>query len=365
MIPIAQPAIGPEEIAAVKEVLESGMLAQGPKVSELEASFAAYCGTKYAVALSSGTAALHTALLAAGVQAGDEVITTPFSFIATVNTILMVGAKPVLVDIDPKSCNLSASLVEKAVTPQTKAILPVHLYGQPCDVEQLESIAAKHKLLIIEDACQAVGATYKNKKAGAFGDFGCFSLYATKNIVSGEGGIVTTNRKEYADAMKRFRQHGMSGTYEYEHLGYNYRLTDIQAAVAVEQLKKVSDFTQARQANAARLDRGLKGVKGLVGPTVLPNRTHVYNQYTIRITKDFPLSRDEVAAKLREKGIGAGIYYPKPLHAIPHIARYGYAPGDFPEAERAAAEVLSLPVHPGVSEADIATIVSSVKELAA
>lgn len=364
MISIAQPDIGPEEIAAVNDVLKSGMLAQGPKVAELEKAFAEYCGTKYAAAVSSGTAAIHASLHAAGVGSGDEVITTPFSFIATINPILFVGAKPVLVDIDPETFNIDAAKLEKAVTANTKAIIPVHLYGQPSDYDELSAVASQHGLKVIEDACQAVGAEYKGKKAGNLGDLGCFSLYATKNIMSGEGGMVTTNDEKYLAAIRRFRQHGMTGPYEYAEAGYNYRMTDLQAAIAVEQLKKVNNFNAARQKNAELLNRELNGVPGIELPKQRENRTHVYHQYTIRLKDEFPLDRDEAVKALKEKGIIAGAYYPKALHEYPHVAKLDYKPGDFPEAEKAARQVLSLPVHPKVSEADVKLIAEAIKGLA-
>ena len=364
MINVAAPIIENEEIDAVDAVLKSGMLAQGPKVAELEAAFAKYCGTKFAIAVNSGTAAIHAALFAAGVGPGDEVITTPFSFIATINPILFLGAKPVLVDIDPTTFNIDIQQIEKAITPKTKVIMPVHLYGQPCDYSELQALADKHGLLIVEDACQAIGASYGDKKAGNLGDLACFSLYATKNIMSGEGGVVTTNDERYVTAMKSFRQHGMVAPYEYAGIGYNYRLTDLLAAIAVEQLRKVDTFNASRQSNAQALNQGLKGVKGLQVPTIKAGRTHVFHQYTVRITPDFRLSREELMAGLKDKGVGSGIYYPKPLHSYPHIAALGYKQGDFPNAEQAANQVLSLPVHPKVSGADVQTIVAAIKELA-
>lgn len=364
MIHIASPDVGPEETEAINEVLKSGILAQGPKVAELEKAFAAYCGTKYAAAVSSGTAALHTALHAAGIGSGDEVITVPFSFIATINPILFVGARPVLVDIDPKTFNIDTKQLEKAITPRTRAIMPVHLYGQPCDYNELAAVAKKHDLRVIEDACQAIGASYGDKKAGSLGDLGCFSLYATKNIMSGEGGMITTNSEEYLNTIKSFRQHGMTGPYEYGGIGYNYRMTDLQAAIAVEQLKKADKFNVARQKNAQLFNEGLKDVTGIVLPSVAGNRTHVYHQYTIRVTDEFPLSRDELISELKNRGIGSGAYYPKALHTYPHIAKLGYQPGDFPEAEKAAAQVISLPVHPKVSRLDAQTIIKALKELA-
>lgn len=363
MIGIAAPEIGPEEIKAVNDVLLSGMIAQGPKVTELEQAFADYCGTKYAVAVNSGTAALHAALYAAGVRAGDEVITVPFSFIATINPILMLGAKPVLVDIDPVTFNMDMTQVEAVITGKTKVIMPVHLYGQPCDVTPLRQLAKKHGLKIVEDACQAVGAEYNGKKAGNFGDFGCFSLYATKNIMCGEGGIITTNNEDSTALMKQFRQHGMSAQYEYVDLGYNYRMTDLQAAIAIEQLKKVDRFNNARIDTASLYNQGLANIKGLLTPEVADSRTHVYHQYTIRITNDCAINRDDLVTALRAKEIGAGVYYPKPLHSFEHIAKLGYALGDFPAAETAAQQVISLPVHPKVTKENISYVIATIREL--
>lgn len=362
MINIAQPIIEAEEIKAVNDVLQSGILAQGPKVAELERLFADYCGTKFAVAVNSGTAALHSALYAAGVRAGDEVITTPFSFIATINPILMQGATPVLVDIDPATFNINPELIEKAITDKTKAIIPVHLYGQPCDFAEIKSIADKKGIKVIEDACQAVGAEYANQQTGGLGDLGCFSLYATKNIMCGEGGVVTTNDEAFAVALKQFRQHGMTGPYEYAELGYNYRMTDLQAAIAVEQLKKATTFNTARQRTAEILRAGLEGVNKVELPKIASNRTHVYHQFTIRLVGTNKEQRDAFQAHLKESGVGSGVYYPKALHEYKHIAALGYKMGDFPEAEKAASEVISLPVHPGVSELDAQTIISSVRQ---
>lgn len=364
MIRIAQPIIEDEEIKAVNEVLKSGILAQGSKTAQLEEDFAKYCGTKYAVAVNSGTAAIHTALYAAGVREGDEVITVPFSFIATINPILMVGAKPVLVDIDPSTFCMDVTKLEQAITSKTKAIIPVHLYGQTANQDEIIEIAKRHNLKVIEDSCQAIGAEYKGKKAGSLGDIGCFSLYATKNIMCGEGGMLTTDNEDCAILARRFRQHGMSAPYVYEELGYNYRITDLQSAIAIEQLKKVDKFTRSRQDNAKALTDGLSDVQGLVLPETASDRNHVFHQYTIRVTEDFPLSRDGLIDELHSREIGAGAYYPRALHTYPHISKLGYKIGDFPEAEKAASEVISLPVHPNVSFDNTQTIISAIKEIA-
>jgi len=364
LIKVADPVIGEEEINAVVETMRSGIIAQGPRVQAFEEAFAAYCGTKYAVAVNSGTAAIHAALYAAGVGPGDEVITVPFSFIATINPILMVGAKPVLVDIEPTHFCIDTSKIEAAITEKTKAIIPVHLYGQPCKVEELQAIAKKHNIIVIEDACQAVGADYQGSKTGSLGDMGCFSLYATKNIMCGEGGVVTTNSEAFVATMKQFRQHGMSAQYEYVDVGYNYRMMDLQAAIASEQLKKVDQFNGARQKNAELLSSGLAGVKGLVLPTIDPEGSHVWHQYTIRLTDEFPMTRDELHEALKAKNIITGAYYPKPLHSFAHIQKHGYKIGDFPVAETAASQVLSLPVHAKLSTEDIQRIVDEVKQAA-
>lgn len=363
MISIAAPIIEAEEKQAVNDVIDSGMLAQGPKVAELEKMWADYCGTKFALAVNSGTAAIHAALYAAGVRAGDEVITTPFSFIATINPILMLGAKPVLVDIDNQSFNIDVSLVEAAITDKTKAIIPVDLYGQPCDWAELRELADRYNLKVVEDACQAIGAEYDGVKAGALGDLGCFSLYATKNIMCGEGGIVTTNSEEQAAMIRSFRQHGMTAPYEYGELGYNYRMSDLHAAIAVEQVKKIDRFTKLRQRNAELLNAGLNDIVGIKIPHVFDNRTHVYHQYTIILDDKAGISRQDLIDGLRERGVGAGIYYPKPLHHYPHIAELGYDVGDFPVAEDVASRVVSLPVHPKVTEEDVDTIVGAVREV--
>lgn len=364
MIRIAQPEIGAEEIAAVNEVMKSGILAQGSRVAQLEEDFAKYCGTKYALAVNSGTAAIHAALHAAGVGEGDEVITVPFSFIATINPILMMGAKPVLVDVEADTFCMDVSQLEQAITPKTKAIIPVHLYGQAANMDEINEIAERHDLKVIEDSCQAIAADYKGNKTGGLGDLGCFSLYATKNIMCGEGGMITTNNEQYAKAIRSFRQHGMSAPYVYEELGYNYRLTDLQGAIAIEQLKKADRFTETRQRNAALLTEGLSGIKGIILPTIAADRTHVFHQYTIRITSDFPLSRDEFVQQLQGREIGAGVYYPRALHTYPHIAKLGFSEGDFPIAEQMASEVVSLPVHPAVSPQDVEAIIAAIKEVA-
>lgn len=360
LINIAQPIIGAEENDLVNDVLHSGMLAQGPKTEQLEADFASYCGTKYAIAVNSGTAAIHAALYAAGVRQDDEVITVPFSFIATVNPIIMLGAKPVFVDVREDDYLIDVDQLEFKITDKTKAIVPVHLYGQIADMDRINEIAARHNISVIEDACQAIGAEYKGKKAGSLGTAGCFSLYATKNIMSGEGGVITTNDENLARIARQFRQHGMSGPYQYEHIGYNYRTTDLCAAIAIAQLLKVDTFNSIRQKNARLLSNKLQDIEGITLPNYDGGNSHVFHQYTLRIKDDI---RDQFIEGLRDAGVGAGVYYPKSLHTIPHVLSYGYSEGDFPIAEQACREVVSLPIHPSVSEVDIETISATVHEI--
>jgi len=364
MINLSKPIIGKEEISAVKKVMESGMIVQGPKTEMLEKEFAKYCKTKYAVAFNSGTAAIHSALYALGIQAGDEVITSPFTFVASANPILMQGAKVIFADISEKDFNLNPEEVRKKITKKTKAVIPIDLYGQIYDYDSMKMIIAKRKIKILEDACQAVGAERKNVRAGNFGDIGAFSLYATKNIMGGEGGLITTNSEEMMEKCKRFRHHGQSEKtkYEYYDLGYNYRITDICAAIALEQLHKVNIFNNKRIKNAKKLSDGLRGIKGLIVPSIKKGDKHVFHQYTIRITNDFKTSRDELAAYLKENGIGCGVYYPKPLHLHPHFRRMGYKKGDFPVAEKISKEVLSLPVHPSLTNNEIKLIIKKIYE---
>ena len=355
MIPIAKPLIGEEEKRAVLEVLDSGILTQGPRVAAFEVAFAKMAGVKYAVATSSGTTALHVALLAHGIRPGDEVITTPFTFIASANSILYVGACPVFADIDPQTFNIDPRQIEAAVTPRTKAVLPVHLFGLPADMDPIMEIADKHRLVIIEDACQSHGAEYKGKKVGSFGT-GCFSLYPTKNITSAEGGMVTTNDVEIAETCRVIRQQGMRRRYYHDELGFNFRMTDIHAAIGLAQLQKLERFNQARIANAQYLSAHLRGV---VVPEVPPGYRHVFHQYTVRIPGG---RRDALLDHLRERGVSAGVYYPVPIHQQTYYTQaLGYNLR-LPESERAAAEVLSLPVHPALCQNDLETIVAAVNE---
>ena len=357
MIYIAKPVIGPEEKQAVLEVMDSGIIAQGPKVKEFEEAFAAMVGVEEAVATSSGTTALHTMLLAHGIGQGDEVITTPFTFIASANSILYVGAKPVFVDIDPVTFNMDPNLVEDAITARTKAILPVHLFGLSCDMSPLMDIAERYKLAVLEDAAQSHGAKYFGKDVGSFGS-GAFSLYPTKNMTSAEGGMVTTNDAEIAESCRVIRQHGMRRRYYHDELGFNFRMTDIHAAIGFEQLKKLQTFNLRRQENARFLSENLPTV---VTPVVPAGYDHVFHQYTIRVPAR---QRSQLVGHLQDNGVGCGIYYPVPIHKQTIYCEMGYDV-HLPETEKTALEVLSLPVHPSLTDADLETIVSAVNSFIA
>jgi len=356
VIPIAAPFISEGEKAAVLNVLNSGMLVQGPWTAKLEKRFAEACGVRHAIAVSSGTAALHLALLANDIVPGDEVITSPFTFIASANSILFLGAKPVFVDIDEETFNIDHAQIEKAITPRTKAIMPVHLYGYMCDMDPIQSIAYKHGLRIIEDACQAVGATHKGRKAGSFGT-GAFSLYATKNVMCGEGGMITTDDDVVAERCRMLRNHGMRRRYHHEMLGYNYRMTDILAAIGLVQVDRLAEFTEKRRSNAAYLSNGIEGA---VTPRVRDGYGHVWHQYTVRVHKG--CDRDGAVRWLNEAGVGTGIFYPIPAH-LQRYMREIVGDVAMPVAERLAREVISLPVHPQLNPADLDTIISAVNSL--
>ena len=357
MISIAKPVIGEEEKKAVLEVLDSGILAQGPRVAAFEKAFAEACGVKHAIATTSGTTALYLALLAHGIGEGDEIITSPFTFIASANAALFVGAKPVFVDIDARTFNLDASLIEAAITPKTKAILPIHLYGLCADMGAIMAIAEKHNLVVIEDACQAHTAKIDGKCAGSFGT-GTFSLYPTKNMTSAEGGMLTTNDDAIAEEARVLRNHGMRRRYYHDELGYNLRMTDVHAAIGYAQLQKLPKFNDLRRKNAAFFDANLKGV---VTPFVPDNCEHIYHQYTIRVPDG---KRDALREYLNENEIGTEIYYPLPIHQQGFYEEM-FGKLSFPVSEKAAEEVLSIPVHPSLTQADRELIVTKINEFLA
>ena len=367
MILVARPLLDEEEKVAVHRVLASGQLAQGENVAAFEQRFAEVCHVREAVAVSSGTAALHLALLAHGIGPGDEVITTAFSFAATANVILLVGATPVFVDIEPDTYTLDPALVGAAITPRTKAIMPVHLYGHPANMKRLMALAEAYNLVIIEDACQAHAASIDGKPVGSFGT-GCFSFYATKNITTGEGGMVTTNDPEIAERVRLLRSHGQKERYSHVALGYNQRMTEIQAALGLVQVEKLERFTEQRIANAAFLTKHLRD--SVQTPMTRLGYRHVYHQYTIRV----PEHRDKWVAHLRTRGVGTAVHYPLPIHQQPFYREkkdefkflsVGKMMRDIrlPVTEMAAKQVLSLPVHPALSAEDLTTIVHEVLAL--
>ncbi|WP_298501388.1 DegT/DnrJ/EryC1/StrS aminotransferase family protein [uncultured Methanobrevibacter sp.] len=357
-VPIAKPIIGEEEIENVVEVLKSGMIAQGPKVEEFEERYAEWVGADYGIAVNSGTAALHVALLSCGVGEGDEVITTPFTFIASGNSILYTGAKPVFADIDLKTYTINPDSIEDLITENTKAILPVQLYGQSADMDKINDVAEKYGLSVIEDAAQAHGATCNGKKVGSMGDMACFSFYPTKNMTTSEGGIITTNDEELAENAKIFRAHGASVRYHHDEIGYNFRMTDISAAIGLAQLDKIDGFNDKRIANAAYLNEGLKDVDGVITPYCAYDSKHVYHQYTIRVEKG---DRDDWVDIINDCGVGTGIHYPIPLYNQPIYKKLGVE-GNCPNAELAADNVISLPVHPSLTKEDLDLVIEAVKK---
>jgi perosamine synthetase len=354
-VPAAKVLIGDEERAAVDRVLRSGMIAQGPEVAAFEREFAdEVVGGRTCVAVNSGTSGQHLGLLAAGVGPGHEVVVPSFTFAATANSVALTGATPVFADIDPGTFNLAPDAVEAAITDRTVGVMPVHLYGQPADMTRLGEIAERRGIQIFEDAAQAHAATWQGRPVGTFGTFAMFSLYPTKNMTSGEGGMVSCATDEVARMMRLLRNQGMERRYENEVVGFNCRMTDVHAAIGRVQLSKLGAWTKQRQENAAFLDANLRGV---VVPPVVDGATHVYHQYTIRVPED----RDGFATALQtEYGIGSGVYYPIPNHRLPSFG----LTLDLPETERAAREVLSLPVHPSLTQEDLERIVEAVNALA-
>ena len=361
-VSIADPDIGSDAIQRVQSVLESGMLADGPEVRAFEESFAAYCGADRAVATSNGTTALHTALEAVGLEEGDAVITSPFSFVASANAIRLAGGKPVFADIDPETYTLDPADVERILAKREDIVglVPVHLYGLAADMDSLCAIADDHDLFVVEDACQAHGAAIDGDRVGALGDAACFSFYPTKNMTTGEGGMVTTNRDDVADRAASFVNHGRDvgdgGSYEHVALGHNYRLTSLAAAIGRAQLERLPEFNRARRTHAAYYDDQLDPFP-LETPTEPAGYRHVYHQYTVRTE-----NREALAATLDDHNVDTGVYYETPIHQQPAYETVSTAAATLPNAERAAKAVLSLPVHPTLSERDRRTVVEAVRD---
>jgi perosamine synthetase len=355
MIPIARPQLGEEEKQGVWEAMASGSLAQGPRVRELEERFADYIGAGHAVATSSGTTALHLALLGHDIGPGDEVVTVAFTFIASAASVLYTGARPVFVDIDERDFCIDVDRISGAIGARTRAIMPVSLYGQPADMAAVTEIAERHGLAVIEDSCQAHGAAIGERRSGTWG-VGTFSFYPTKNMTTGEGGMVTTDDGELVDRIRLLREHGMRVRYHHDLIGYNFRMTDLAAAIGLAQLPKLPAANDRRRAIAARYDAELSGV---ITPQVRPGVTHVYHQYTIRVN-----ARDAFAERLRERGVGSGVYYPIPVHRQKAFVALGYGDQSLPVTERLTEQVLSIPVHPSLSDDEVATVIGAVNATA-
>jgi len=358
MIGIAKPLIEEDEIEAVVGVLRSGNLTQGEKAKEFEVQFSSYIGASHGVACSSGTSALQVGLEAAGIGTGDEVITTPFTFIATSNAILYNRAMPVFADIDAETFNIDPASIKKRLTRKTKAVLVVHLYGLPCDIEPVKEICDQNGLLLIEDCAQAHGAEYDARKTGTFGELSTFSFYATKNMTTGEGGMILTDDGEMALKARTIANQGQAGRYEHVMIGYNYRMTDMQAALGLVQLKKLSMLNEARARNASFLSKNLEGIEWLNLPQVPPKMKHVWHQFTVKVPEK---TRDGFVDYLNKNGIGARIYYPTPVHLQPAYKSLGLRFDPCPVAESVSKKVVSLPVHPGLSREDLHKIVETVK----
>lgn len=351
-------ALEGEITAAVAQVIKSGHFILGPNVAEFEKEVAAYCGTKYAVGVASGTDALLLALKACGIKEGDEVITSPFTFIATAEVIASCGATPVFADIEPNSFTINPAEIEKKITKKTRAIIPVHLYGHACQMDQIMALAKKHSLKVIEDCAQAIGTKYKNKFVGSFGDAGAFSFFPTKNLGGfGDGGIITTNEQHIAEELKVLRNHGSRKTYHHDLIGYNSRLDEIQAAVLRIKLRHLESYAEARRKNADFYYKNLKNIKQLVLPSEAENTHHIYNQFTIKVS-----DRERLHEHLKSKGIGSMIYYPISLHQQNAFAPLGYKTGDFPQSEAIQNQVLSLPIYPEITEAELQEVCFAIRD---
>lgn len=356
MIPVNLPKIGEEEIEAVTKVMRSGMLTSGlgagPKVLEFEKNYAEFAGVKHAIAVNTGTAALHAALMAAGIKIGDEVILPSFTFVATAEAVVLAGGKPVFADIDPLTFTISAESIETAITSRTKAIVPVDLYGLPVDMKPIKEIAYIQNMAIVQDCAQSHGATYEGKPTGTLANLACWSLYAAKNIGTGEGGVVTTDNDELAEKVRMVRTHGEKVKYQSLMLGTNYRMTEIQAAIGVVQLRRLPDFLAKRTRNAQRLTKNLEKTEKIALPPELKNRKPSWYLYTIRIKNILEKDRNNIIKEMHKKCIGAEAYYPIPVHQMPYY-RETFRTFNLPETEKAAKQVLSIPIHPSVTEEQI------------
>ena len=348
MIPIARPCVGEEEASAAAEVIRSGQLASGAEVTRFEEEFAAYIGTPHGVATSNGTTALHIALMALGVGPGDEVIVPSFTFIATATSVTMCGASPVVADVDDRTYCIDPESVTAEITPRTKAVIGVHLFGQACNIRAIQDICDDHRLLFIEDCAQAHGATYQGKKVGSFGSAGCFSFYPTKNMTTGEGGCITCTDDDIAGKARILINHGQSEKYLHTCIGYNFRMTNISAAIGRVQLKKLDGMNRKRQDNAAFYSGNIRK-KEIILPSVRDGCTHVFHQYAIRVLHEDGITRDMVAEHLKECGVSTAVHYPIPIHEQP-VYKDTISGSPCPVSQALSKEILSLPVYPGLTE---------------
>lgn len=362
MIPLVKPVISQAEKQKVLEVLETGMLASGSYVKEYERRFSRFIGTRYGVATSSGTSALHVALLSLGIGKGDEVITTPFSFIATSNAILYCQARPVFADVELDTFNISPPQIEKALEthPKAKALLIAHIFGLPCQMDEISKLARRHRIKLIEDCAQATGAEWDGKKVGVFGDVAVFSFYATKNMITGEGGMILTNDKQMELRSRALINHGRSSRFIHTTLGYNYRTTNLAAAIGLCQLQKINRLNAKRAQNAKYLSRHLNGTKGIILPYKPERSKHVFHLYTMKVKG----KRNQLIRHLAKEGIESASIYPIPIHKQPLYKRLGYGRLKLPKAEAAAREVVSIPVHPSLKKSDLQRIVKAIRKWA-
>ncbi len=376
-IPFGKPQIGDEEIQEVISVLKSGWLTHGPKTKGFEQRFAEYCGSKYAVAVGSCTAALHLSLKALGVTKGDEVIVPAQTHVATAHAVIYTGAMPIFADIEAETYNISITSIESKITKKTKGIIPVHFAGQPCRMDEIQQIADKHDLFIVEDAAHALGAEYKGRSVGSLGnEAACFSFYPVKHITTGEGGMLATDNKDIAEKATLNRAFGITRStwerttvhrpwhYEVEDIGFNYRMTEIGSALGLCQLDKNDKFNEMRASNARILEKALKGLKGVELPKTINNVKHAYLFYQILVNKDAKVQRDELIQMLKERGVGTSVHYPVPVHLMPVYKKlFGHREGSLPGAEKVSKGALSLPVHPGISMEDLEDMIMYIKSL--
>lgn len=354
MINMAKPVMEDDEIEAVSNVMRSGMLAHGPEVVAFEEEFAGFCGSRYGAAASSGTSAIHLALAALGIGPGDEVITTSFSFIASASPILFLGARPVFTDIDPRTFNMSPDDLEKRITEKTKAVIPVHLYGQSADMDRI--LETSGDIPVLEDCAQAHGAKHQGKTVGTIGKAGMFSFYPTKNMTTGEGGMVVSDDEEFIEKVRMLRNHGQVARYDHHAVGYNLRMTSIAAAIGRVQLAKLNDRNERRKRNACILSEGLKGLENIIPPYVVPGNEHVFHQYTLTVEE----RREELSSHLSNAQIGSKVFYPSTIPSSPAMTEFNEGP--YPIADGLSKKVLSIPVHPGLAKEEVRTVLDTILE---